>query len=86
MIQISLDQNLHNGWSMDYQGLPPVDLFIAADPDTATAALAEAIGPAASPRPGRAAAPLHQPTGRQEHARHRGRGPMRCAARSADAT
>ena len=29
VIQVSLDQHLHNGWSMDYQGLPPVDLFIA---------------------------------------------------------
>ena len=62
VIQISLDQNLHNGWSMDYQGLPPVDLFIAADPDTATAALAQAIGPAAS-RPAGTPRPLHQPTG-----------------------
>ena len=39
VIQISLDHQLHNGWSMDYQALPPVDLFISADPDTATAAL-----------------------------------------------
>src|SRR5712671_1362163 len=35
VIQVSLDHQLHNGWSMDYQGLPPVDLFIAADPDLA---------------------------------------------------
>ena len=38
-IQVSLDHQLHNGWSMDYQGLPPVDLFISADPDIAVAAL-----------------------------------------------
>ena len=25
VIQVSLDHRLHNGWSMDYQGLPPVD-------------------------------------------------------------
>jgi thiamine pyrophosphate-dependent acetolactate synthase large subunit-like protein len=62
VIQISLDHQLHNGWSMDYQGLPPVDLFISADPDVATAALAEAIGPAAS-KPKGASRPLHQPTG-----------------------
>src|SRR5262249_3717235 len=49
VIQISLDYQLHNGWSMDYQGLPPVDLFIAADPDVAAAALAQAIGSGASP-------------------------------------
>src|SRR5258707_991361 len=62
VIQISLDHQLHNGWSMDYQGLPPVDLFIAADPDVATAALAEAIGPAASKPKGSPRA-LHQPAG-----------------------
>ena len=33
VIQVSLDQNLHNGWSMDYEGLPAVDLFIAAETD-----------------------------------------------------
>jgi thiamine pyrophosphate-dependent acetolactate synthase large subunit-like protein len=32
VIQVSLDQNLHNGWSMDHQGLPPVDMFLAAIP------------------------------------------------------
>ena len=39
IIQISLDHALHNGWSADHQGLPPVDLFIAADPDGAVTAL-----------------------------------------------
>ena len=39
MIQVSLDQNLHNGWSMDYEGLPPVDLFIPAETDATVAAL-----------------------------------------------
>jgi thiamine pyrophosphate-dependent acetolactate synthase large subunit-like protein len=43
VIQVSLDQNVHNGWSMDHQGLPPVDLFIAADPDATALALAEAL-------------------------------------------
>ena len=33
VIQVSVDHALHNGWSMDHQGLPPVDLFLAADPD-----------------------------------------------------
>jgi thiamine pyrophosphate-dependent acetolactate synthase large subunit-like protein len=33
VIQVSLDHVLHNGWSMDHQGLPAVDLMIAADPD-----------------------------------------------------
>ena len=39
IIQVSLDHALHNGWSADHQGLPPVDLFIAADPDATVAAL-----------------------------------------------
>jgi thiamine pyrophosphate-dependent acetolactate synthase large subunit-like protein len=62
VIQISLDHQLHNGWSMDYQGLPPVDLFIAAHPDVATAALVEEIGEARS-KPTAAPRGLHQPTG-----------------------
>jgi thiamine pyrophosphate-dependent acetolactate synthase large subunit-like protein len=61
VIQISLDHQLHNGWSMDYQALPPVDLFISADPDTATAALVQAIGPAASKASAGAPRPLHEP-------------------------
>jgi thiamine pyrophosphate-dependent acetolactate synthase large subunit-like protein len=39
IIQVSLDHHLHNGWSMDHQGLPPVDLFVAADPDVAARAM-----------------------------------------------
>src|SRR5579859_3987607 len=29
IIQVSLDHRIHNGWSMDYQGLPIVDLFLS---------------------------------------------------------
>jgi thiamine pyrophosphate-dependent acetolactate synthase large subunit-like protein len=43
VIQVSLDQNIHNGWSMDHQGLPSVDLFIPADPDLTVAALVAAL-------------------------------------------
>lgn len=39
IIQVSLDHVLHNGWSGDHQGLPPVDLFLPADPDATVAAL-----------------------------------------------
>jgi thiamine pyrophosphate-dependent acetolactate synthase large subunit-like protein len=46
---------------MDYQALPPVDLFISADPDTATAALVQAIGPGARTAPPGPARPLHEP-------------------------
>ncbi len=43
VIQVSQDHTLHNGWSMDYQGLPAVDLMLAADPDEVAIALADAI-------------------------------------------
>ena len=39
VIQVSLDQLVHNGWSMDYQGLPPVDTYFLNDPDTVAHAL-----------------------------------------------
>src|SRR5262249_28792421 len=45
VIQVSLDQNLHNGWSMDYEGLPAVDLFIPAEADATVAALLGAVKP-----------------------------------------
>jgi thiamine pyrophosphate-dependent acetolactate synthase large subunit-like protein len=48
IIQVSLDHLLHGGWSMDYQGLPPVDLFIAALPDAAVPLLLEALPPSHS--------------------------------------
>jgi thiamine pyrophosphate-dependent acetolactate synthase large subunit-like protein len=49
VISASLDQYIHNGWSMDHQALPPVDLLIAADPDEAAIALAQTIGAPAKP-------------------------------------
>jgi thiamine pyrophosphate-dependent acetolactate synthase large subunit-like protein len=39
VIAVSQDHQVHNGWSMDYQGLPPADLFLAADTDATVAAL-----------------------------------------------
>jgi thiamine pyrophosphate-dependent acetolactate synthase large subunit-like protein len=50
IIQVSLDQNLHNGWSMDYEALPPADLFIPAEPDVTVAALLDGIGSKAKPK------------------------------------
>jgi thiamine pyrophosphate-dependent acetolactate synthase large subunit-like protein len=35
IVQVSVDQYVHNGWSMDYQGLPPADVYILAEPDAA---------------------------------------------------
>ena len=51
IIQVSLDHLLHGGWSMDYQGLPPVDLFIAAEPDAAVPMLLEALAPSQGKAP-----------------------------------
>jgi len=50
VIQVSLDQNLHNGWSMDYEAMPPVDLFIPAETDATVAALLDGIGSKAKPK------------------------------------
>jgi thiamine pyrophosphate-dependent acetolactate synthase large subunit-like protein len=47
VVQMSVDHRLHNGWSMDYQGLPPVDVMIGCEPDLAVPALMAALGPAA---------------------------------------
>ncbi len=43
VIQISPDQYVHNGWSMDYQGLPPTDVYLLADPDAALPPLLAAV-------------------------------------------
>ena len=43
IIQISADALVHNGWSMDHQGLPPADINILADPDAATRCLVEEL-------------------------------------------
>lgn len=48
VIHVSQDHALHNGWSMDHQGLPAVDLMLAADPDQVVLALA-AVAPEARP-------------------------------------
>lgn len=41
VIQISLDHYSHRGWSMDHQGLPPVDVFMPVEPDVAVPLLCE---------------------------------------------
>jgi thiamine pyrophosphate-dependent acetolactate synthase large subunit-like protein len=46
VIQVSMDHHLHNGWSLDYQALPPVDVMIACAPDVAVPPLLEALGTA----------------------------------------
>jgi thiamine pyrophosphate-dependent acetolactate synthase large subunit-like protein len=62
IIQVSVDQYIHNGWSMDYQGLPPADVHLLAEPDAAVPPLLAAVkklrpdppllpGPASRPGP-----------------------------------
>ena len=68
VIQASLDQLVHNGWSMDHQALPPVDHTLFCTPETAVDALLAALGeghgtswcPQATPRPD----PAPHPEGR----------------------
>src|SRR3984885_2049197 len=49
VIQISLDHRIHNGWSMDHQALPPVDLLLSADPDLVVPELVKEVGKSATP-------------------------------------
>ncbi|MFG1479144.1 thiamine pyrophosphate-binding protein [Xanthobacter sp. V4C-4] len=56
VIQVSLDHQLHNGWGMEHQALPAVDLSIASLPDLAVHALADALGV------GEGTAPAEAPT------------------------
>jgi thiamine pyrophosphate-dependent acetolactate synthase large subunit-like protein len=49
VISATLDHHLHNGWSMDHQGLAPVDMLISADADDVAVALSREIGPPAKP-------------------------------------
>jgi thiamine pyrophosphate-dependent acetolactate synthase large subunit-like protein len=54
IIQVSLDQHLHRGWSMDYHVLPPVDLHLMCEPEAAVPLLLDAVSPRASTLPARA--------------------------------
>ncbi|MGH6672122.1 MAG: thiamine pyrophosphate-binding protein [Xanthobacteraceae bacterium] len=49
VIQVSLDHRIHNGWSMDHQALPAVDLFLSADPDLVVPELVKEVGKAGKP-------------------------------------
>jgi thiamine pyrophosphate-dependent acetolactate synthase large subunit-like protein len=44
IINVSADFHIHNGWSMDYEGLPPVDLQLPTTPDEAVPQLLAALG------------------------------------------
>jgi thiamine pyrophosphate-dependent acetolactate synthase large subunit-like protein len=65
VIHCSVDQYVHNGSNMDYQGLPPCDLSILAPPDALVAALVATLGPrrAAPAAPWFAGSAAREPTG-----------------------
>lgn len=39
IVQVSMDHQLHNGWSMDHQSLPPTDLHLGCEPEPFVQAL-----------------------------------------------
>ncbi|MCA0449194.1 MAG: thiamine pyrophosphate-binding protein [Proteobacteria bacterium] len=43
IVQVSVDVQIHNGWSMDHQGLAPVDINLLNEPDPVVAALLAAL-------------------------------------------
>jgi thiamine pyrophosphate-dependent acetolactate synthase large subunit-like protein len=43
VIRVSLDQHIHRGWSMDYQSLPPADVYLLCEPDVAVPLLVDAV-------------------------------------------
>jgi len=50
VIHCSVDNYRHNGWSMDYLGLPPVDISIPAEPDRVVSSLLAAIKGRVAPK------------------------------------
>ncbi len=43
VIRVSVDAHIHRGWSMDYQGLPPSDVYLMCEPDIAVPLLLDAV-------------------------------------------
>ncbi len=43
IIHVSCDNHLHRGWSMDYQALPPVDMYMQCEPEAAVPLLTAAV-------------------------------------------
>ncbi len=61
VIQVSVDHYIHNGWSMDHQGLPPVDLFLLCEPEPAVTLLNQLVKPRSTPAPVKRPLPLAAP-------------------------
>jgi thiamine pyrophosphate-dependent acetolactate synthase large subunit-like protein len=51
IIHVTADFHIHNGWSMDYEALPPVDLLLPTTPDEAVPQLLAALGGAKPRKP-----------------------------------
>src|SRR5262249_19421385 len=51
IISVSADFHVHNGWSMDYEMLPPVDLLLPTAPDAAVPLLLAALGGSKARKP-----------------------------------
>jgi thiamine pyrophosphate-dependent acetolactate synthase large subunit-like protein len=49
VIRVSADAHSHRGWSMDYQGLPPADVYKMCESDVAVPLLLEAVKPRPAP-------------------------------------
>ena len=58
VIQVSCDAYSHRGWSMDHQGLPPMDLYLMCETDAAVPLLLDAVTPRTQDVPLPAAVPL----------------------------
>jgi thiamine pyrophosphate-dependent acetolactate synthase large subunit-like protein len=63
VIRVSADAHSHRGWSMDYQGLPPSDVYMMCEPDVAVPLLVDAV----RPRPA-VVAPKPQPEQQEDEA------------------
>jgi thiamine pyrophosphate-dependent acetolactate synthase large subunit-like protein len=61
IIQVSVDHFNHNGWSMDHQGLPPVDLFLMSEPGPAVTLLNKLVRPRSTPAPAKTVVTLTAP-------------------------
>ena len=51
ILSVSADFHVHNGWSMDYEMLPPVDLLLPTAPDAAVPLLLAALGGSKARKP-----------------------------------
>ena len=64
VILVSPDAHSHRGWSMDYQGLPPADVYMMCEPDPVLPLLLDAVRPRTAAMP----TPRNEATGGQDTA------------------